>query len=836
MWSPLDDTRHLKIMINAIAAAASPSDDDPRYPPSNQTPPTINVDLANERSSLSFTPLHITHFMDGNSQLYTTRRRQLESWIINDPSGIFSNESNNYIHRTERHVRSLAKFVRLVELCRMAGIGEGNGSKTTISCSNDSSSSNHSPLPQHLDGDIITTSEFQTLVSACSDDPFPTSLHWVMFVPNIRTLCDDEQQRVWLPLCRDWKMIGCYAQTELGHGSNIRALETTATFVKNVANGGGGGQLGDGEWIINSPTITSTKFWPGTLGKTANHAMIIAQLIDGDGIERGIHNFIVPLRSMEDHTLLPGVMTGDIGPKIGYNNMDNGYAIFNNVRIPRRNMAMRFAFVDENGKYHSKKTGGGSDDAASKVAYITMMQVRAYIIHTSNEALAMACTIAIRYSIVRRQGYNGDDNEKKKEQNAPNEFQVLDYRQQQSRLLPLLAASYATYFTGKHVLSRLKDIDHCLVSGDVTITKIVVADVHATTSALKSFCTTYTADGIEDCRKACGGHGFLVCSGLVELSNTYLQSCTVEGDNQMLPQQVIKVLLKLVNVIQKSSDDGDDMKLKEYAGTDMEYLIGPLQASMIKVSTGTSTTLKTSSTFVYPLDATSTDFSNISTLLIAFQHRSACLLLDVSTQLQTSMVYGRTAQQAWNDALLGMARASRAHASYLLLRDFHDGLVTEESSSSSSSCLGPNEITVLRQCLVLLGLYWMDKYLDDFLYIGCLESYHVPHVRLAYLDALSLVRPSAIGLVDARDFHDFKLKSALGRYDGNVYPAIMDAARRDPLNVLSNNSTNGGGGGVGLGYEEHLKRLIVGGVGEYRPGETKKIDTKNGLSGTVSRL
>ena len=827
-------------MINAIAAAASPSDDDPRYPPSNQTPPTINVDLANERSSLSFNPLHITHFMDGNSRLYTTRRRQLESWIINDPSGVFSNESNNYIHRTERHVRSLAKFVRLIELCRMAGIGEGNSINTTISCSNDSSSSssNHSPLPQqHLDGDIITTSEFQTLVSTCSDDPFPTSLHWVMFVPNIRTLCDDEQQRTWLPLCRDWKMIGCYAQTELGHGSNIRALETTATFVKNEATNGGGGddQLGDGEWIINSPTITSTKFWPGTLGKTANHAMIIAQLIDGDGIERGIHNFIVPLRSMKDHTLLPGVMTGDIGPKIGYNNMDNGYATFNNVRIPRRNMAMRFASVDEYGKYHSKKTGGGSDDAASKVAYITMMQVRAYIIHTSNEALAMACTIAIRYSIVRRQGYNGDDNEKKKEQNAPNEFQVLDYRQQQSRLLPLLAASYATYFTGKHVLSRLKDIEHCLVSGDVTITKIVVADVHATTSALKSFCTTYTADGIEDCRKACGGHGFLVCSGLVELSNTYLQSCTVEGDNQMLPQQVIKVLLKLVNVIQKSSDGGDDMKLKEYAGTDMEYLISPLQASMIKVSTGTSTTLKARSTFVYPLDATSTDFSNISTLLIAFQHRSACLLLDVSTQLQTSMVKdGRTAQQAWNDALLGMARASRAHASYLLLRDFHDGLVTEESSSSSSSCLGQNEITVLRQCLVLLGLYWMDKYLDDFLYIGCLESYHVPHVRHAYLDALSLVRPSAIGLVDARDFHDFKLKSALGRYDGDVYPAIMDAARRDPLNVLSNNSTNGGG--VGLGYEEHLKRLIVGGVGEYRPGETKKIDTKNGLSGTVSRL
>ena len=203
-----------------------------------------------------------------------------------------------------------------------------------------------------------------------------------------------------------------------------------------------------------------------------------------------------------------------------------------------------------------------------------MMQVRAYIIHTSNEALAMACTIAIRYSAVRRQGYDADSEgaaETKRADNAPNEFQVLDYRQQQYRLLPLLAASYAIFFTGKRVLARLKEIERRLVSGDAGTTKTVVADVHATTSALKSYCTTFTADGIEDCRKACGGHGFLVCSGLVELSNTYLQSCTVEGDNQMLPQQVIKVLLKLVAAIGSAGDDDDAAAAAaaEYEGTDM---------------------------------------------------------------------------------------------------------------------------------------------------------------------------------------------------------------------------------------------------------------------------
>ena len=444
------------------------------------------------------------------------------------------------------------------------------------------------------------------------------------------------------------------------------------------------------------------------------------------------------------------------------------------------------------------------------------MQVRAYIIHSSSEALAMACTIAIRYSAIRRQGYNADDNTSTSS-TGPSEFQVLDYRQQQYRLLPLLSASYAIFFTGKHVLARLKHIEQQLVSGATTITKTTVGDIHATTSALKSFITTFTADGIEDCRKACGGHGFLVCSGLVELSNTYLQSCTVEGDNQMLPQQVVKVLLKLVAAIQA----GDDAMLKDYEGTDMEYLIGPLQ-SLLGGEGAPPTTSK--STFAFPSNTTHKDFLDISTLLTAFQHRSACLLLDVAMQLQSSMST-TSSQQAWNDSLLSMARASRAHACYLLLRDFSNGL-KEEQCQGSKSCLGPDEINVLSQCLRLLSLYWMDQYLSDFLQVQLLSSDQTAQLRKALLQAMTELRPSAVGLCDARDFSDFRLKSALGKYDGNVYPAIMEAARKDPLNVNSDDS------GVGLGYDESLKKLMVGGVGEYKA----TTRTKKGISGTVSRL
>jgi len=114
---------------------------------------------------------------------------------------------------------------------------------------------------------------------------------------------------------------GCYAQTELGHGSNVRGIETTATYDKQTQ-----------EFILNSPTLTSTKWWPGGLGmipsiesdsyhdtaligQTSTHCVTFAQLLL-DGKIYGVHAFIVPIRSLEDHSPLPGITVGDIGPKV----------------------------------------------------------------------------------------------------------------------------------------------------------------------------------------------------------------------------------------------------------------------------------------------------------------------------------------------------------------------------------------------------------------------------------------------------------------------------------------------------------------------------------------
>ena len=49
--------------------------------------------------------------------------------------------------------------------------------------------------------------------------------------------------------------MGTYAQTEIGHGSDVSQLQTTATFDPKTD-----------EFIINTPSDIATKWWPGDLG------------------------------------------------------------------------------------------------------------------------------------------------------------------------------------------------------------------------------------------------------------------------------------------------------------------------------------------------------------------------------------------------------------------------------------------------------------------------------------------------------------------------------------------------------------------------------------------
>ena len=402
-----------------------------------------------------------------------------------------------------------------------------------------------------------------------------------------------------------------------------------------------------------------------------------------------------------------------------------------------------------------------------------MMQVRSIIVVGASKALAMACAVTIRYSAVRKQGFDED---------GKSEMQVLDYTQQQHRIFPLLAASYCIFFTGRQLAKDLKALEEKLIAAK-PVTKEEVSDVHAASSALKSFSTMIAADGIEECRKACGGHGFLSSSGLPELFTTYLQSPTVEGDNHMLPQQVIRVLLKLVHAVQH--DDG----MEKYKSSNSFALVPSLKMILRGKAEQCSA-------------INANDLCDLSTLLAAFRHRCARLLVVVAKQINDDITTNNVSPKvAWNNALVTMAKASKAFSLFLLIRNSIEGIRDEQRKG----IIGRPEAQVLSDLTKLFALYWMEKDLGDFLEDGYIRPNQAKWVAPSVLKYLAVIRKNAVALVDAPDFSDFRLKSALGRYDGNVYPHIMKAAEKDPLNAVD----------PGPAYEPELKRLIAGGAGIY---------------------
>lgn len=178
------------------------------------------------------------------------------------------------------------------------------------------------------------------------DDIMPYHLHLSLFNSAMREQTSDSQRAYWIPLMEKWEIIGAYAQTELGHGSNVRGIELEARWDQQTK-----------EFILHSPTLTASKWWNGTLGRTATHAVVVAQLLlpseNGQKlISHGPHPFIVQVRDMKTHQPLGGIAVGDIGPKYGYASMDNAYMLFDHHRVPHSALLCRYASVDaESGGY-----------------------------------------------------------------------------------------------------------------------------------------------------------------------------------------------------------------------------------------------------------------------------------------------------------------------------------------------------------------------------------------------------------------------------------------------------------------------------------------------------
>lgn len=202
-------------------------------------------------------------------------------------------------------------------------------------------------------------------------------------------------------------------QTELGHSSFLRGLETRATF-----------DVERDEFVIESPTVTSTKWWIGMAAHTATHTVALCQTYI-HGKNHGINWFIVPLHDRVNGELVPGVLTGDIGAKYGRAGLDNGWIQFKGVRIPRTNILGKWVSVTRDGTFNPAPNPA--------VMYGTLIPERLSITTGCKIMMGQALLIASRYGVVRRQG-------------AKNQ-QIMDYQSHCVNLMPGIAFQYVLRLT-----------------------------------------------------------------------------------------------------------------------------------------------------------------------------------------------------------------------------------------------------------------------------------------------------------------------------------------------------------------------------------------------------
>lgn len=311
---------------------------------------------------------------------------------------------------------------------------------------------------------------------------------------------------------------GCFAMTETGHGSNVRELETTATY--NHA---------DKTIIINSPTVNAGKEYIGN-ALDSKMAVVFAQFIVNNE-NKGIHAILVPLRD-ENHQTLPGITVKDNGYKMGLNGVDNGRIWFDQVKVPVENLLNKYGGVNDQGDYYS------SIEKESK-RFFTMLGAlvggRVSVAMASNTAAKKSLDIAVKYALKRRQFATLSEEQ---------ETLIMDYPTHQWRLFPLIAKSYALSF-------GLEDLRNLF---QTHYGKSDQREVETLAAALKSYASWHATDTIQECREACGGKGYLAENEFADLKADTDIFTTFEGDNHVLLQLVAKALL--TDLRQEFNDGG----------------------------------------------------------------------------------------------------------------------------------------------------------------------------------------------------------------------------------------------------------------------------------------
>eukprot|EP00347_Sterkiella_histriomuscorum_P017806 403347919 len=661
----------------------------------------VNPDLQAERDNCDFDQLELTKILYGNHY----DKHKVFQKIIRDTPQIQGDPKYYDMNRQEMMIHSM----KVIKAAYLSPLTEVEKDYVFDSSEN---------LAEYLQGQV------------------PFALSFSMFNLVVTNLSTPEQCQKWRSLLTTYRIMGCYAQTELGHGSNVAALETTATLDKTTD-----------EFVINSPSITSTKWWPGELGKFSNHAAVAARLII-DGNDFGVQFFIVPIRNPDTHEPLPNIEVGDIGPKIGYLSKDNGFIIFKNVRIPRENMMMKYCRVKQNGELEL--------DGDPRLLYGVMLGIRVWIMNASWKYLGQATLISGRYSAVRRQFAN-IDGEKKLER------KLLDYQSHQFKIIPALASVIVQNIAKNHINDIYQAFINDLKNGSDNFKPLKV--IHHLISGLKANYTQNTFESISRLRESCGGAGYLSSSGLPQLVQEYSAQVTYEGDNTVMLQQSARYILDGVS------------KNKEYKEDAIVYL-NNLKDQFKQL----------------PVINAFNDLSTLKAVEDALRVRSAYY---IHQAINLGLVQHKGKEK----------KTILLHEVYqvdqITLANFHIYYYSVWSTrqyleKNAGNIKNQNLKKHLENLVMVYGL--MELFRDSAILYSCgyFNSGHRDMVLETLKAKIKEVRPYAIPIMESFDFDDWYLTSSIGNSYGDISEDILNQARNSKLNQSE----------LAPGFKEHILPIL----------------------------
>jgi acyl-CoA oxidase len=525
-------------------------------------------------------------------------------------------------------------------------------------------------------------------------------VQWGLFGGAVENLGTERHHEPYVKKIINLELLGCFAMTETGHGSDVQALETTATYDAETE-----------EFVIHSTTPTARKDYIGGAAETATVAAVFAQLVtteDGKPVNHGVHCVLVPIRDA-DGIDLPGVTTSDCHYKGGLPGVDNGRIVFDHVRVPRVNLLNKYGDVAPDGTYSSPIDSPGR---RFFTMIGTLIRGRVTVGGSAGNAARLALDIATRYALQRRQ-FSAPDDE--------GEVLIMDYLVHQRRLFPLIARSYALQFAQNELVSKCHDLQTSEVA-DAEEQR----ELESRAAGLKAANTWHASRAIQEAREACGGAGYMAENRLIALRADNDVFTTFEGDNHVLTQLVAKELLTAYADDIRSMSPVEWVRFAANAVGDRVMKRTAAEAIMQRIIDARQDSEEEGSLF------------NRGTQVTMFEEREDYLLSSVARRLQGKSKE-MSAFDAFNAVQDHVMHAATAHIDRIVLEAFVAGI---------DSCENEEARSLLE---IVCDLYALSVIEDDkawYIEHGYLSTVRAKAVTRGINDRCRALRPHAKTLVD----------------------------------------------------------------------------------------